>query len=460
MKLEQLKGKRVAIWGAGREGMALAALLSARLPQVSLTILDDAPLTPGQLDRLAELGISERVEGDQVGAALSRFDVVFKSPGISRYRADIQAAAHAGVLFSSGAQLWFDEHPDALTICVTGTKGKSTTASLLAAILRHLGKNVVLAGNIGVPLADIFDRPGAEVYVIELSSYQTADLDIHPSIALLLNLFPEHLDWHGSVEQYYADKLRLFRHSRPGQAVINARDEVTARCGFPWRAPVRFNQDAGLHVSDGYFFEGGRRLFPAENLPLPGEHNLSNICAALTVVRELGLPLTAAREAIMDFQPLPHRFQRIATIDGVEYVDDSISTIPQAAVEAMKAAPNRPLTVLLGGHDREVDYAPLIDYLVEAAEARPITAVCMGVSGRRLHRQLTGRRLPNGLSVHRVDDLPAAVVIARRETPAGGMVLLSPAAPSYGEFGSFAERGEAFRQLVLADPQAGEGGDV
>ena len=450
MKLEQLNGQRVAIWGAGREGLALAELLRSRLPETPLAMLNDAPLDAERKARLDALGIAEIIEGDRVGEALARFEAIFKSPGVSQYRQDILAAKAGGTRFTSGTQLWFDEHPGATTICITGSKGKSTTASLVAAMLRHQGKSTVLAGNIGLPLAELFDQPEAEFHVIELSSYQTADLDVHPSLGVLLNLFPEHLDWHGSVARYYADKLRLFHRLGPGEAIINAVDAGTASSGFHWRNPVYFNDPGGLHVRDGWFFDGARRLFPATGLPLPGAHNQSNICAALSVLKRLGLPLMPAREAIEHFRPLPHRFESIGEIGGIEYIDDSISTIPQAAIEAMKALPERRVTVLLGGYDRELEYAPLIDYLLGESARHRVAVICMGDSGKRLYRELKARGAQGQPPAFLVSGLGEAVAVARRETPAGGVVLLSPAAPSYGEFSSFAERGEAFRRLAMA----------
>ena len=226
MQLAELQGKRIAILGAGREGQAAHAWLRARMPQAELTIIAESAAEPAFAGRLQLRGAQSRdtlVIEPFTAAHLGRFDVLVRSPGISPYREALQQAFAAGARGTTPSNLWFAAHPNARTICVTGTKGKSTTSALLAHLLRFNGNTVRLAGNIGLPLLASEDQ-GVDWWVIELSSYQIADLEAEPTIAVILNLSPEHLDWHGNEEIYFRDKLRLASLARNGRLIANASD--------------------------------------------------------------------------------------------------------------------------------------------------------------------------------------------------------------------------------------------
>ena len=324
--------------------------------------------------------------------------------------------------------LWFAEKNMLTTICVTGTKGKSTTASLIAHILRRLGRRMALAGNIGVPVTEI-DQSKTDVAVIEVSSYQAADFDGICDVAVLTSLFPEHLDWHRTLDAYYRDKLNLLHHSRC--AIVN-RQAAPAR-GL---AHCFFNESASLHARGIEVFDSPRRIGEVSNRYLMRPHNLSNVCAALTVAQMLGLDLHAALDATRDFRALPHRQQEIGEIDGVLYVDDSISTAPESTLAALEVYAGREITLLVGGYDRGIDYSRLVAKLAGGA-AR--TVLCLGASGERIYTGL--RASAAGPETAPAPSMAAAVAMARQVTPKGGVVLLSPAAPSYGVYRDFAERG-------------------
>ncbi|HEU0074435.1 MAG TPA: UDP-N-acetylmuramoyl-L-alanine--D-glutamate ligase, partial [Dehalococcoidia bacterium] len=335
MRLAEFAGQRVALWGLGREGRAAFHALHRFLPKLILTVLDDFPLPLEAADLL--IGDARILTGrDAVAAVLSDFDVIVKSPGISLYRPEIEEAKRRGVHVTSTTRIWFAEHPDAFAVCVTGTKGKSTTASLVAHLLRAAGVVAELRGNVGRPL---LDPPTAEpdVWVIEISSYQAADLEADPSVAVLLDLYPEHLDWHGDVETYYRDKLRLFAHQRRGVAVVNRADPVSMSFAETFRRPVYFNDPLGFHVAGGAVCDGEREVLPVARIALPGAHNHGNVCAALTAVRCLYPEIDPASlvPAVESFRGLPHRLMPLGERDGVLYVDDSISTTPQSTMAAL-----------------------------------------------------------------------------------------------------------------------------
>ncbi len=437
MRLRELEGRRLALWGLGREGWSTFHALRRALPQEPLTVLDDADLDVDEHDVAVVTG------REAVAAALPTFDVVIKSPGVSLYRPEVGEAVRRGVAITSATRIWFAEHPDARTVCVTGTKGKSTTASLVAHLLGAAGLAAELRGNIGRPLLDPADSP-PDVWVIEISSYQAADLEADPSIAVLLNLYPEHLDWHGDVETYYRDKLNLFAHQRHGVAVVN-RDFAT-RGRFA--RPVYFNDPKGFHFAGGFVCQGTRRVLPVERIALPGTHNHANVCAALAAVHCVDAEIDPASlaDAVAAFRGLPHRLMPLGERDGVLYVDDSISTTPQSAMAALEAFPDRPVTILLGGYERGLPYGELARYLVSRLVHAVVT---LPPSGERIAESIRERRGASEAPVLlEAGDLDEAVAAARRVTAPGGVILLSPAAPSYGSFRNFEERGEVFARIA------------
>ncbi len=420
--------QRVAVWGLGREGRAAVRLLRARHPNLRLLLLDDTETAPPptEFDNV-DLAFG----ADAIGAALGQVDVLVKSPGVSLYRREIEIARGSGVAVTSLLNLWFAEKAAVTTIGVTGTKGKSTTASLVAHILGRLGCRVALAGNIGVPVTEI-DKEAADYAVIEVSSYQAADFDGVCDIAVLTSLFPEHLDWHRTLDNYYRDKLNLLRRARC--AVVNA--EAAPAVGL---ARHLFNDEAGLHCRGPEIFDGRARVGKVDNRYLARLHNLSNLCAALTVAKVLGLDLRAALDAAADFRGLPHRQQELGDIDGVLYVDDSISTAPESTAAALDVYAGHAITLIVGGYDRGIDYGKLVTRL--AAEAVR-AVICLGVSGERIYAALgTVGGPPTTVLAQSMED---AVADAKRMTQTGGVVLLSPAAPSYGHYRDFAERGRDF----------------
>ena len=251
-------------------------------------------------------------------------------------------------------------------------------------------------------------------------------------IAVLTSLFPEHLDWHLTLDSYYRDKLNLLRHSRC--AVVNR--ESSPAAGL---ARYFFNDAAAFHSRGTAIFDGGERIGDVENRYLARSHNLSNVCAALTVTKVLGFDPRAALAAVRDFRALPHRQQEIGEIAGVLYVDDSISTAPELTLAALEVYAGRDITLIAGGYDRGIDYGKLIAKLAGGA-ARAV--VCLGISGERIYTTL--RAAPDHPDTTLARSMEAAVAWARQKTPKGGVVLLSPAAPSYGDYHDFAERGRDF----------------
>jgi UDP-N-acetylmuramoylalanine--D-glutamate ligase len=449
LKINNLKNKKIAIWGAGSEGLAVLRVLQHKMPESDITILNDKPISENVYKILEKTkpGVS-LMTGEAVKTSLENFDVIIKSPGVSIYRPEVIAAKEKGVYFTSSTQLWFHEHANEKIIAVTGSKGKSTTTSLIAHMLKALGYDVILAGNIGIPLIEMLDEK-PDFWVLEMSSYQTSDFVGSVSVAVLLNLYPEHLDWHGTVENYYRDKWNLLQQVCNGTVILN--DIMEA--GFPrLRSPSRnlmvqptyFNHSKGLHVQDSWIYDNNEPIIATDQIPLKGEHNISNLCAALTVLKSFNLDLKEAVDSLTSFQGLPHRLTVLGEKDDILYVDDSISTIPQAAIAAMEAFKNRPISILLGGYDRGVDMTELIDYLFE----HPIhLVITMPESGERIARSIRCDKRKSPFRLYEVKDLEQAIEMAQKNTPKGGIILLSPAAPSYHAFKNFKERGNSFSRM-------------
>ncbi|MFT4124383.1 MAG: UDP-N-acetylmuramoyl-L-alanine--D-glutamate ligase [Microbacteriaceae bacterium] len=463
MRSSELRGRPVLVLGTGREGRAAVAALRGIAASIVATTDDAVPDDWRPDDWPADVPVLVRPAADRLGpgqlgsgrlglgqlgpGVLAPGLVAVVSPGVPPRHPLVVALAAAGVPVTSGTDLWMSGHA-AATLAVTGSKGKSTTSSLAHALL----PGSVYGGNIGLPLLAL---PEGEQYVVELSSYQCRSLTTSPDVAAVTALYPEHLDWHGDLEQYYTDKLNILRHG-PRLVVANGENpDVVAR--VPREAggvPVRWVGREPSGAAAGYRLEeraGGQWIvrdaepvLPARALRLRGRHNALNAAIALAAAdaarERLGagcVPAAEAAERLAAFEPLPHRLQPVTDPRGeVVFVDDSLSTTPFAAIEALRAFPDPGAVLIVGGQDRGVDYAPLAAHLA----TRPIRAVIgLPPSGARIAAELPG---PTELAA----DLPDAV--ARALARGATTVILSPAAPSYGVYRDYADRAEHFVRTI------------
>lgn len=408
MLFAELNGKTVGIWGMGKEGVAAKkAVETSAVPE-----------------RILEIGENNLND-------LDLCDILIKSPGVSIYRPEIVRARTKGIIVTSGTNLFLANHDKTQKIiAVTGTKGKSTTSSMLYHVLKELGCSVALGGNIGVPLLELLpeitddktkNTQTATIVIAELSSYQCADLTGKIDMAVLVNLYPEHLPWHMTHERYYLDKLNMVRQAE--SCFLNAKDEKTNEL------------IAAMPDIKGKAIWFNEKPLELEKFPLKGEHNLQNASAVLKVIEALGLDTRKALKALQSFEPLPHRLQIIAKKNGITFVDDSISTTPETAIAAMEAFKGAPITLIMGGQDRGQDYQALADYV----NAHNVCVVTLPDTGRRMDK------LVQTLAAK---DMQQAVTFAKEQTPEGGIVLLSPAAPSYNMYQNFEQRGIDFKRYV------------
>jgi UDP-N-acetylmuramoylalanine--D-glutamate ligase len=441
MRVADLGSRRIAVWGLGREGRAAIGFLRDHHPRLPLVLLDDdaGARPPDRLGGSIECAFGAK----RIAQALKTVDVIVKSPGVSLYRREILSAREKGVRITSLLNLWFAERLAITTICVTGTKGKSTTASLIAHILAGLDRRVALVGNIGIPITEI-DGATADYAVIEVSSYQAADFDGMCNVALLTSVYPEHIDWHLSVENYFRDKIHLLSHS--GCRIINrdAAETVERLVGTSTAPRYLFNDESGIHSRDIDIFDCGKIIGQVDNPYLARPHNRSNLCAALAAAQSLDIDTATALGATSGFRGLPHRQQELGEIGGVLFVDDSISTIPESTIAALSVYAGRDISVIVGGYDRGIEYGKLVETVLGGAAK---AVICLGDSGRRiatLARAVASRRHDVACAIYRAESMEDAVSFAKRVTRPGGVVLLSPAAPSYGYYRDYIERGGDF----------------
>jgi UDP-N-acetylmuramoylalanine-D-glutamate ligase len=462
-----LRGARVGVWGFGREGSA--NLRKLRSMGIEPVLVDDAPAAGDeQVLATADGGLD----------ALLRCDVVVKTPGISRYRPEAQRLRAAGVVIAGGLGLWLQEADRDRVVLVTGTKGKSTTSSVLGHLLTGLGFRAMVGGNIGTvpydpdqppqaeydsagsggdgPLAWGAPRPPSppapapprlnyDYWVIEVSSYQATDLASSTPVTAVTSLHPDHLPWHGDIERYYRDKLSAC--SQPGAELTVANgDSDLLRARAALLAPrvdwVSESDEPGATWMD--------------ELGLPGRHNRRNALIARRCLLALGIPgagdAAALRAAASGYVGLPSRLTTIGVVAGVSFVDDSLSTNVLPTLAALDAFPGRRIVLIVGGQDRGIDYAPLAAGVL--ARPAPTLVLTLPDSGPRISASFgSASGTPSARSFAGVRDCPdldAAVAAGFDWARPDGIVLLSPAAPSFGHFRDYRDRAEAFARAMRA----------
>ncbi len=439
-----LAGARVGVWGLGREGHANLRKLMAL--GVEPVLVDDRP--PAAVDGPPVLSRPVLATGDGGLAALERCDVVIKTPGLSRYRPEVARLTGLGIPVVGGLGLWLAEADLRRVLVVTGTKGKSTTSSVTGHLLAGLGYRCMLGGNIGAPPYDPAEEGDFDYWVIEVSSYQATDLPCSPPVVAVTSLHPDHLDWHGGVEQYYRDKLSAC--SQPGAELTVANgdsDLLRKRAGLlgPRVEWVREDDEPGAVWM--------------EPLGLPGRHNRRNALIARRCLAALGVPAAGddarLRAAAAGYRPLPSRLTPVGTVDGVTFVDDSLSTNVLPTLAALDAFPGRRIALIVGGQDRGIDYAPLAAAVL--AHPAPTFVLTLPDNGPRIRAQLEAAQLEAAqleaagfAGVTDCRDLDAAVAAGFGWARPEGVVLLSPAAPSFGRYRDYRDRGEAFARAVRA----------
>jgi len=437
-------GQRVVVVGAARSGIAAAELLVRRGALVTIT---DVKPAIDQAPALGAQGIALELGGHEV-ATFTGADLIVASPGVRLDQPVFHAARASGVPIVGELELasrWLKGR----VIAITGTKGKSTTTTLAGQMLEKSGFQVLVGGNIGVPLStQVDDSTPDTLHVVEASSFQLETTDtFHPWIAALLNFSPDHLDQHPTVEAYASAKQRIFaRQTHDDVAVVNAEDppaRALARGALARRVPYGLALEGdGFTVEGSAIVErrggGSEAIVPVSSVRVLGRHILSDIVAATAIARSAGGRIEAIAEAVVAFGGLPHAMELVATLDGVRFVNDSKATNIEAARRSIESV-ERGLVVVMGGRFKGGDFHDLIGPLT----ARQASVVAIGEAAPRIVERLGG-----AVRVETAGSMADAVRLAYALAPPEGTVVLAPACSSFDMFRDYAERGAVFTAEV------------
>lgn len=464
---KRIKDKKVLILGFGREGKSTLKLFLEAGGAKELAVGDLKEFSMKDLVYLEEgtaevqaAGFEEVnfICGPDYQKAMDDYDMVMKSPGIvlekpvGAYKAEIL----------SQMQLIFEVYRDRI-IGITGTKGKSTTTTLLYHILEAAQVPAVLAGNIGIPVFDIVHKiEDDSLLILELSCHQLEYMTVSPKRGVLLNIYEEHLDHYGTMEKYVASKEKIYVNQLPGDllyvhpSVAPEKDSCKGTCILVEAEKEADKENIVNRAGADVILSGtkilyGKRSFeiPVEKIRLLGVHNYLDIAFVYGICCDLGISDEQFEKGLISYVPLPHRLQYIGTVDGVAYYDDSISTIDETTIQALNTIKNAD-TVLIGGMDRDISYVNLEEYLASSKVAH---IILMEATGKRIYREIM-ENMPDFEGKERlyvVEHLQEAVALAKEITKKGGSCILSPAAASYGIFKDFEKRGECFKKLVLEE---------
>jgi UDP-N-acetylmuramoylalanine--D-glutamate ligase len=446
----ELKGKKVLVVGLGKSGLAAALFLRRRGAQVTVSDVRSAEALAKDIPALLEEGIMVETGGHGL-LTFRRQDLIVVSPGVPLNTPELAQVKSFGLPVIGELEL-AARFLKGRMLAITGSNGKTTTTALVGEILEKAGIPVLVGGNIGVPVVGLIDQSRDETWsVLEVSSFQLESTDrFHPSIAVILNITPDHLDRHGSFENYARAKERIFAaQDERDYAVLNADNARAAEAASRSAAKVYWFSiehpvERGAWVEGGYLVyrpgEGAtvEKIMPLSGIPLKGEHNVENVLAAVCAARLAGAPGEAIRLTIEAFKAVEHRLEHVATINGVEFYNDSKATNVDATAKAI-AAFSSGIHLILGGKDKGSDYLQLAQLL----RARVRAVYTIGSAAAKIESQLRGL-----VSIHSCETLEVAVGAAGSAARPGEVVLLAPACSSFDQFENYEHRGRVFKELV------------
>lgn len=444
--INKLKDKSLAILGFGKEGKSTYSFIRKYLPDKHLTILDLNDVSNNEL--LIDDNNLDIVCGEHYLDNLNAYDYIIKAPGISLKDLSDEKIKEK---ITSQLELLLEVNSKNI-IGITGTKGKSTTSSLIYEVFKDQDKDVYLLGNIGVPVLDnIDDYKDDTILVIEMSSHQLEFIKVSPHIGIILNLFQDHLDHDGDLEHYHNNKMNMFKYQKSDDISIYGDDNEYLHSriingnykGIFY--DVRFDDSVGcehsIRVKDNKIYMNNEVLYTDGNRNLLGQHNLNNIMFVVAVCKLKNLDLEKASETIKKFKGLKYRMECIGTYDDITYYNDTIATIPEATISAIEALKDVD-TLIFGGMDRHIEYDSLINYL---EDSNINNLICMPTTGFTIGNILKDKC---DKSIFFVNTLEEAYETAKKHTMKGKICLLSPAAASYEYFKNFEEKGKAFEDIV------------
>ena len=456
MAIIDWNGKRVLILGAARQGLALARWLSLHGARVTLSDMRGGDELRVARESLAEYQIDWALGGHPL-ELLDGIDVLCLSGGVPLTLPIVAEAVKRGIPLFNDSQIFMEVVP-CKTIGITGSAGKTTTTTLVGQMAKNAyGDKAYIGGNIGDPLINYVDHMKTDdVAILEISSFQLDQMSISPNIAAVLNVTPNHLDRHGTMEAYTAAKARILDFQSEDDAAVLGRDDKGA---WALRNKVHgrlytfslseldeglngtYLDDGLLKLRDGNVYQS---LIPREKILLRGEHNVLNVLAAFVIGHAAGFPLDAMLDAVEDFPGVAHRLEFVRELRGVRWYNDSTATAPERSIAAIRVF-DEPIVLLLGGRDKNLPWEELMQLVGERVDH----VVLFGEAAEKIQKTADSLGLrENGLKLMRVSGLHEAVIKAAEVAESGNVVLLSPGGTSFDEFKDFAERGERFREWV------------
>ena len=446
----ELKGKKVLVVGLGKSGLAAALFLRRQGAQVTVSDIRSAESLAREIPALLDEGIMVEAGGHGL-LTFRRQDLIVVSPGVPLDTPELVQARNFGRPVIGELELAASFLKGKI-LAITGSNGKTTTTALAGEILKESGLPTLVAGNIGVPVVGLIDESTEDTWlVLEVSSFQLESTEkFHPKIAVILNITPDHLDRHGTFENYALAKERIFAVQDAGDfAVLNADNARTAEAAARSHALVFWF--SGKHsVAQGAWVENGNVVYrsapggaietvlPISKIPLKGEHNVENVLAAVCAARLAGVAAGVIARAIENFKAVEHRLEFVETINGVDYYNDSKATNVDATEKAV-AAFSGGIHLILGGKDKGAPYSPLAPLLRERVRA----VYTIGAAAPIIESQLRG-----AVTIHSCGTLANAVDAAAKAARPGDVVLLAPACSSFDQFENFEHRGRVFKKIV------------
>ena len=445
--IEFLKDKNIIILGFGMEGETTYNFIRNHLPNQKLTIADMNEVIIEDYPYLEEDKNTTLILGKNYLDNLDKYDVIIKTPGLSLKDIDISTFKDK---ITSQLELVM-EYLNVYSIGITGTKGKSTTSTLMYQVIKDQGKDVMLLGNIGEPIFNRIDQMNEDtILVLEMSSHGLEFVKRSPNISILLNAFEEHLDHYVSLEKYIEAKFNIAKYQKDTDTFIyNFDNKLMNEIGYKHRENdiavsilEEPNTKNKVFLKEDDIYLNNELLFNKNlEMNLKGMHNINNIMFVITAAKILNLDIEKALETVSKFEPLEHRMEFVATINGVSYYNDSIATIPEATMNGVNAIKNIN-TLIVGGKDRGVNLQELIEFL---GNSDIENIICLHTTGEYIYNKLE----KSDKNLFKVNNMESAVKIAKKVTKSGTNCLLSPAAASYGFFKNFKERGEIFKKCVM-----------
>jgi UDP-N-acetylmuramoylalanine--D-glutamate ligase len=450
LKNMELKNKRVLVVGLGKSGMAAALFLRDKGARVTVSDARSMAALENEIPGLLDAGIMVEAGGHGL-LTFRRQDLIVVSPGVPYDTPELKQVRAFGLPIIGELEL-ASRYLQGKVVAITGSNGKTTTTSLLGKIFADAGGPTLVGGNIGVPVIDLVPQSTPETAsVLEVSSFQLETIDeFHPQIAVVLNITPDHLDRHGTFENYAAMKTRITENQTADDfLVLNGEDPPTQLVAaktkaqifwFSGRRPIK--QGAFVHGESVLFIprEGAKAepILPVAGIPLKGAHNVENVLAAVCAARLAGIPAESIRASVASFKAVEHRLEFVAAVREVEFYNDSKATNVDATKKALEAFP-RGVHLILGGKDKNSDYAELSDLLRERCK----TVYTIGSAAEKIERHLAGV-----VKIVSAGTLDEAVRKAAQDAVAGDVVLLAPACSSFDQFENYEQRGRVFKELV------------